>query len=83
MNAATIERCDLTDLLVDQCGCRIHRGGQTPAEEAARDRKPGRWIPARYPGTCTCCGLAFEENRDIRADGVGGWECCDALERAR
>lgn len=71
------ERCDLTDLLVDQCGCKDHRGGQTPDEEAARDRRPGPWFPARYPGTCTRCGGEFADNDDIRADGSGGWECCD------
>jgi hypothetical protein len=70
-------RCDLTDLLPSECGCRLHRGGQTPDEEAVRDRRPGLWFPARYPGTCTRCGVGFEDNQDIRADGFGGWECCD------
>lgn len=70
-------RCENTDLLVDQCGCRIHRGGQTPDEEAERDRQPGPWFPARYSGTCSRCGAGFEDNQDIRADGTGGWECCD------
>jgi hypothetical protein len=74
---ATDERCDLTDLLPSDCGCRLHRGGQTPEEEAERNRQPGPWFPARYPGTCTRCGVGFEDNQDIRADGSGGWECCD------
>ena len=68
-------RCDLTDLLVEQCGCSQHRGGHTPEEEAERDRQPGPWFPARYPGTCSRCGGTFADNQDIRADGTGGWEC--------
>jgi hypothetical protein len=82
----TSTRCDLTDLLPDQCGCRHHRGGQTPAEQVARyiadDRArllltPG-WFPAAFPGHCTRCGGPFKADAAIRRDPGLGWraECC-------
>jgi hypothetical protein len=73
------ERCERTELLVDQCGCVDHRGGCTPEEEAASDRQPGPWITARYgDGRCTRNGCEISTGDRIRADGAGGWECCHA-----
>lgn len=75
-------RCELTELLVDQCGCREHRGGADPDEETRRLRArllalPG-WLAARWGGTCSCCGDAFAAGTAIRAGSQGGWraECC-------
>jgi hypothetical protein len=80
---AGTERCRFTELLVDQCGCPRHRGGQTPAEEAACERdafptRPGRWFTAEFHGSCTRCDEPIEPSMRIRADGDDGWECCDA-----
>lgn len=71
------ERCDTTELLVDQCGCPQHRSGQTPQEEAAERRQPGPWFTAAHPGVCSATDVEFKAGDRIRADGAGGWECCD------
>lgn len=79
----TTERCETTELLVAQCGCRKHRGGKTPAEEAAAVRARlldhPAWFAAQYPGVCERCGTTFGVGAAIRMDvSVGGWraECC-------
>lgn len=76
------ERCELTELLIDQCGCREHRGGRDPDEQLVQERalllaKPG-WVPARFEGSCGCCGEGFPEGAAIHAISTGGWraECC-------
>ena len=75
------DRCEITDLLVNQCGCRTHRGRPAPRVrdlfEEAEETAP--WVPATWPGECSGCFLPFGEGDDIRADGCGGWEgrCCD------
>lgn len=72
----TAERCETTELLVTDCGCPKHRGGQTPDEEASADQRPGPWITAKHPGTCSSNGCDIKPGDEIRADGAGGWECC-------
>ena len=80
MTAAPEERCELTELLPAQCGCRVHRGGQTPQEEAAtevsqvRSRLLGRlgdprWRAAIYPGACSTCNTRFDVGAAIRVRG--------------
>ncbi|MFL6141595.1 MAG: hypothetical protein ACJ72N_06970 [Labedaea sp.] len=70
-------RCELTELLIDQCGCRQHRDGHTPEEEAERwYDEPGPWFEASYHGTCTSCQEPFRPGHRIRSDGGHGWECC-------
>lgn len=77
----TTERCDMTELLVDQCGCPQHRGGHTVDEETAALREQllgtGRWIAARFPGRCCDCRTPFGVGTAIRQDGEA-WraECC-------
>lgn len=80
----TDARCERTDLLVEQCGCARHRGGQTVEEQVAADRaeiltRPG-WFPAKYAGYCGVCGTPFEAGAAIRSPEPGklGWvaECC-------
>lgn len=69
-----VERCELTELLVDQCGCPQHRGehrGDNPPDEP-----PGPWFTANYHGVCSRCDERFEPGLRIRADGYDGWECC-------
>lgn len=76
------ERCERTELLVDQCACPEHRGGAVPDEQQAQLRarllaKP-HWFAARYAGTCDCCGERFLVGTAIRMDLQRGWraECC-------
>lgn len=65
-------RCDLTDLLVDQCAhCQGHT--DTAPEKAERTGLP---IPARYPGACTHCGQPFAEGDPI-AYTAEGWALAD------
>jgi hypothetical protein len=61
------DRCDLSDLLVTECGCRIH----APTEpEPAGD--PGPPFPARYPGHCSGCGDPIHDGDMIRHAGTPG-----------
>ena len=71
-----VERCAVTELLVDQCGCPQHRG--EPAPEERDDRALGPWFTASYPGRCSDCDTSFEPGDRIRADGEGGYlgTCC-------
>jgi hypothetical protein len=80
VTAAAEERCELTELVVNQCGCRVHRGGQTPQEEVdteqrrARARLLGRlgvpgWFAAQYAGTCSTCDQRFLVGAAIRLRG--------------
>lgn len=76
------DRCELTDLLPGQCGCRHHRAGTTITEEISDNRAAllltGRWIPARYPGHCTRCGTPFGIGAAISQEPDLTWraECC-------
>ena len=77
---AAEERCELTELLPDQCGCRVHRGGSTLQEEVDQETRqlrarllgrlgvPG-WFAAQYNGTCSTCDERFEVGAAIRVRG--------------
>jgi len=71
---APIERCDLSDLPVDQCGCRKHPKGKVyDAQQVRIDVNPraagyGEPIPARYHGRCQMCGDDIAPGELIRAD---------------
>lgn len=66
------ERCERTELLVDQCAhCRSQSSVEEQAEAELHDlgvrlmaRDP-RWFFAEYPGTCTC-GSRFKPGMPIR-----------------
>jgi len=60
------ERCERTELLVDQCA---HCRGVT--EPAPARTVLGPWFPAGYPGWCSGCGQVFGQGDMIRADGCG------------
>ncbi|CRK59049.1 hypothetical protein [Alloactinosynnema sp. L-07] len=47
------ERCDRTELLVDQCGCPQHRGD--PNEPASGDFDATHRFTASFPGRCARC----------------------------
>ena len=75
------ERCDITELLVTECACRLHRNLPDPgAEPKPRpySTDPGPWFTARFPGYCLC-GEPFGEGDHIRADGQGQYvgRCCE------
>lgn len=80
MTTVPEERCELTELLASQCGCRVHRGGQTPQEEADGERRrvrarllarlgDPRFFAAQYPGVCSTCDDRFEVGAAIRVRG--------------
>ena len=45
------ERCDTTDLLVNQCACPVHLGGDVDD----RPEVVGQPFEAQYAGTCVQC----------------------------
>lgn len=59
------ERCEVTELLVEQCACPQHRGGSTPQEQADAERLQLRarllagsswtWRASRFDGACVRC----------------------------
>lgn len=65
-------RCELSDLLVEQCGCRIHRAAvvETDIElnHTRRGATFGRAVTARYPGRCPGCGDHYDVGDLIRFD---------------
>jgi len=73
-------RCDMTDLLVQECS---HCTGRDGGETAERRRKARLLadpsvIKAQYPGACSNCGEGFLAGEPIRSDWHGGWDawCC-------
>jgi hypothetical protein len=72
MTSSTEPRCETTELLVSQCGCRRHRGGRTPEEAAELDRViygPGPWFFARWGGWCERGCHRFVVGTAVRYDG--------------
>jgi hypothetical protein len=63
------ERCDLSDLPVGQCACRIH-GPKTERPEATGVR-----AQARYPGHCEGCSERIQVGDTIVLDSTGLWIC--------
>jgi len=66
----TCERCELTELLVEQCACPTHRGGATPDEEHIEPI--GRPFYASYDGVCAACNGRIHEGERIVAVGAAG-----------
>jgi hypothetical protein len=83
----TVQRCELSELPVEQCACRKHKPGQAadqhPGADIVRDGGPGPVITAQYPGQCVTCGDRFQVGDLIRpVTTMGGtrWghaECFD------
>lgn len=63
------DRCDLSDLPVEQCACRIHG----PKPEAPEQRHVLARIEAQYPSTCQACGERFPAGERIALDMTLGW----------
>lgn len=71
-------RCEVTELLVSQCG---HCTGRTGDEGTGEKRDLGPWFGARYAGKCADCGERFGMQDRIRADGEGGYLCAGCGEQ--
>lgn len=76
-------RCDLTDLAVDQCACRLHSPSPAPTVGVVRELLRPDWFEARYRGQCSGCGEPYAVGALIEYDPTtGGWvaECCGEVE---
>jgi hypothetical protein len=74
------ERCELTELLVDECAhCKRTPSieEQVRAEHAEMAARSG-WHTAIYPGACSSCREPFGVGTPITRDTDGGWmaACC-------
>lgn len=83
----SIERCELSDLPVDQCACRTHRPGQEADAPPARPAGYGPEVVARYPGRCPACHERYEVGEPIRVElttvqlrSTGSWLHSDCAE---
>lgn len=67
------ERCELSDLPVDQCACRIH----TPPEpeRSQRDYVITARFPARFDSECDACGNAMDQGDPIARTDDGDYIC--------
>lgn len=45
------------------------------------ERDVGPWFEASFESDSSCCGIDIEPGNEIRADGDGGWEHRDCVER--
>jgi hypothetical protein len=77
------DRCEFTDLPVDQCAHCLGLAAEPErlAEDRAAYLASDRWTPARFPGRCAACGeWTIEEGDPIRLEEGLGWYgalCCD------
>lgn len=67
------ERCELSDLPVDQCACRIHT--PQPAPRVVRDYVITARFPARFDSECDGCGDAMVEGELICRTTDGDYIC--------
>lgn len=80
------ERCEITELPVGQCACRLHGKPERPAGVRAVELPRPGWFVARYPGSCRRCFEPFTAGTHITGtDGSDGWtaECCADEEDGR
>jgi hypothetical protein len=72
-------RCEITELPVGQCACRVHGASEPGAGARVSGQPRPGWFEARYPGQCRECGEPFQPGTHITGtDGSDGWtaECC-------
>jgi len=67
------ERCELSDLPVEQCACRIH--APKPDSLAWRDHVITARFPARFDSECDGCGNAMDEGDPIARTDAGDYIC--------
>jgi hypothetical protein len=83
--ARLIARCKTTELLVRDCGCRLHRGKPSPPApadpfESAQDT--GAHVTAQFYSDCSYAGDPIEPGDTIVSDGADGWSHvdCDGMD---
>lgn len=59
------ERCDLSDLPVDMCACRIHAPTEPPTMSQRIDGRVLATFSARYDGRCEICDQSFAPGERI------------------
>jgi len=64
------DRCELSDLPVDQCACRIHAPKPPTPDYVIVAR-----FHARFDSTCPGCGNAIEETDPIARTQDGDYIC--------
>lgn len=67
-----IERCELTELLPAQCGCRKHRNSPDPL--AVPRLSVTNWFEAAYAGACVACDAPIRPG-DIIGRTEDGYLC--------
>jgi hypothetical protein len=68
-------RCEDTELLVEQCGCKIHRPEPKPEPAYVTST-----FQAQYAGRCAGCGEEFIEGEWVGFDSRDRLLCTDCLE---
>ena len=66
-------RCELTELLVDQCACRIH----APVSITPNDYVIVARFPARFDSRCDGCDNAMAESDPIARTQDGDYVCSE------
>lgn len=66
-------RCELSDLPVDQCACRVHAPKPDPL--AWRDYVVVARFPARFTSECDGCGAQMLEGQTIARTDDGDYIC--------
>lgn len=63
-----VQRCELSELPVDQCACRIHKPGQEVDAHATADTAnvAGPVVAARYSTRCRNCGDTIRIDDPVR-----------------
>lgn len=66
-----MERCDLSDLPVDQCACRVHAPTEPPTLSQRIDGRILATFFARYDGRCDSCDQSFVSERICSIENLG------------
>lgn len=71
-------RCEMSELLVSQCACRVHVHAET---EIDAERRPTGGFVAKYDGQCIECQEEIRAGVDVLVfSALSGWvheECAD------
>ncbi|HEY8881915.1 MAG TPA: hypothetical protein VIM47_00795 [Dermatophilaceae bacterium] len=67
------ERCELSDLPVDQCACRVH--APKPERLETRDYVITARFPARFDSECDGCEKDIAEGDPIARTDAGDYIC--------
>ena len=74
-----VERCELSDLPVDQCACRVHAPKPDPL--AWRDYVVVVRFPARFDSRCAGCEKPMAEGDLIARTDGGEYICFECANR--